>query len=172
MIVYVKSQRGVNVRLSPSTQGAIVGKLAMGAKVEIVSNEGKWSKIKAPQGYVISQALIETPPKATNASPLLHSPLDSNANTPVSNLSKPANDSVEDSQKRDYKVNARVIVNVANVRLAPSQESVSIAKAPLGREMEILSIEGEWAHIYYVFQGSNGERVIDGYIAKRLLKGF
>ncbi|WP_241993638.1 M99 family carboxypeptidase catalytic domain-containing protein [Helicobacter sp. MIT 05-5293] len=184
VVAYVKSQKGVNVRLSPSTQSAIVGKLAMGAKVEIVSNEGKWSKIKAPQGYVISQALIETPPKATNASPLLHSPLDSDAksvtlespsvgkDTPVSNLSKPANDSVKDSQKRDYKVNARVIVNVANVRLAPSQESASIAKAPLGREMEILSIEGEWAHIYYVFQGSNGERVIDGYIAKRLLKGF
>lgn len=181
-IAYVKSQKGVNVRLSPSTQSAIVGKLAMGAEVEIMSNEGKWSKIKAPQGYVISQALLDVQPKiGIKELPISRQSLDSKTQGVISesprveqetSVSKPAKDSVKDFIRRDYKANARVIVSVANVRSAPSKESASIAKAPLGREMEILSVENEWAHIYYVFQGSNGERVIDGYIAKRLLKGF
>ena len=65
--------------------------------------------------------------------------------------------------------NAKIIVNIALIRTNPSRNAPVIAKAPLGREMQILSFEGEndeWAKIRYIF----GSREINGYVAKRLLK--
>lgn len=75
---------------------------------------------------------------------------------------------------------ARVKVRAAFVRLEPSLDSRIIAKAPFGREMEIVEQSGEWVKIHYKFQGSarNNEakddekqmRNIDGYVARRLLE--
>ena len=63
-------------------------------------------------------------------------------------------------------------MQVALVRLSPSLNAPVVAKAPLGRKMQILSFEGdnkEWAKIYYIFEGKNGMREINGYVAKHLL---
>lgn len=75
---------------------------------------------------------------------------------------------------------ARVKVRTAFVRLKPSLDSTIIAKAPFGREMEIVEQSGEWVKIHYKFQGSarnneakndeNQMRNIDGYVARRLLE--
>lgn len=75
---------------------------------------------------------------------------------------------------------ARVKVRTAFVRLKPSLDSAIIAKAPFGREMEIVEQSGEWVKIHYKFQSSvrNNElqddesriRNIDGYVARRLLE--
>lgn len=45
----------LNIRSKPTTDASIVGKLANGAKVEVLSTEGSWAKIK--EGYVSSQYL-------------------------------------------------------------------------------------------------------------------
>ncbi|WP_199770711.1 SH3 domain-containing protein, partial [Helicobacter marmotae] len=66
---------------------------------------------------------------------------------------------------------ARVNVRAAFVRAMPSTQAAIIAKAPLGRQMQILSLspDKQWAEIHYIFHTQNTTREIHGYIATRLL---
>ncbi|TLD96906.1 hypothetical protein LS71_004765 [Helicobacter jaachi] len=186
----VKSQMGVNVRANPSTSSAIVAKLPQGAQVKLLAREGMWSKVTyahMAQGYIISRALtdsitpsIVTPPTATTTPKISQS---TNAQTSAQNLKAldsiitestpiaPTQTPPKDTLKPQY---AKVIVPAAFVRLAPSIQSAIVAKAPLGREMQIFALDSieskEWVRVYYVFEGKSGKKIINGYVAKRLLK--
>lgn len=159
----IKSPLGVNLRAKPSTQALIMAKLPQYTQVRLLEQEGKWSKVAldstntSMQGYVISSALsaysITTPKTA-----------------PQVQSSPP-----QTTQTIQTTQHASIIAPLAMVRSKPSTNALIIAKAPLGREMDILSyVSGEdgqqWAKIYYVFEGKSGRREIRGYVAKRLLK--
>ncbi|WP_300447797.1 M99 family carboxypeptidase catalytic domain-containing protein [uncultured Helicobacter sp.] len=168
--IWVASPRGVNVRTKPTTQSPIIAKLPQGTTLQVLESQGKWSKITnnahIKEGYIISSALtdkIET--KITDAVPLPKSP------SPIDK--KPLDLTIDKSSLKKAESgspnNAKIIVNIALIRTNPSRNAPVIAKAPLGREMQILSFEGEndeWAKIRYIF----GSREINGYVAKRLLK--
>lgn len=159
-ILAIKSPLGVNLRAKPSTQALIMAKLPQYTQVRLLEQEGKWSKVAldstntSMQGYVISSALSAYSTTTPKTAPQVQS-------------SPPQ---VTQTTQR-----ASVIAPLAMVRSKPSTNALIIAKAPLGREMDILSyVSGEngqqWAKIYYVFEGKSGRREIRGYVAKRLLK--
>lgn len=157
-VLFIRSAKGVNIRLSPDTQSPIIAKIPQGTQVTLIKNEGKWSNITYNQtstqkhvGYVITNALTQNMPNH----------MDTLVKTNI----------VESSPKQIKNQKVRVKVNAAFVRLAPTINSNIVAKAPLGREMEILSLseDGEWAKIHYIFIGKNGPREINGYVAKHLL---
>ncbi|MCX2716324.1 SH3 domain-containing protein [Helicobacter sp. MIT 21-1697] len=165
---FVKPSVGVNVRLKPSTQDSIIAKLPQGAKVEVLEQVGKWSKIAKDskngiyqEGYISSYMLSDTLQSASQENTkIIESP-------PKHTSQKP-----QDSSIKTPPINAQVKVNIAFVRLEPSLTALIVAKAPLGRKMHILSFEGqngEWAKIHYIFEGKQGVREINGYIAKHLL---
>lgn len=163
----VKSPKGVNLRLMPSIQGKIMAKLPQGTRVEIIES-GTWSKIiwNGMTGFAISTSLMserEFDRFYTEAGNWHKTQaIDATTQNLASMLQKKTS-----SKARK----ARVKVNAAYVRLAPSIESKIIAKTPLGREMEIIEDGDEWVRIYYQFRGRE-IRNIDGYIAKRLLHIF
>lgn len=168
MTRFVRPSIGVNVRLKPSIQDSIIAKLPQGAKVEVLEQVGKWSKIAKDSkngvnqegyisSYMLTEALQDAPQENTK---------------PIESTPKDISQKTQDSSVKALPINAQVKVNIALVRLEPSITAPIVAKAPLGRKMQILSFEGQngvWAKIHYIFEGKQGVREINGYIAKHLL---
>lgn len=171
--VFIKAQNGVNVRNAPSLQGSIIYKLPYAFKLEKLESSDKWSKVTytntngAKQvGYVISSALST---EEINNEPTLQITQNLKDSKNLQSKNELQAQAKLDStiKAHSHKINARVKVPTALVRSRPSVESSIIAKAPLNREVEILENLGEWSHIYYIFQN---KKIIDGYIATRLLE--
>lgn len=181
-ILAVKSNLGLNLRVKPSTDSAILAKLPKYTRVKVLQQVGKWSKVlvdsipqtkptQTLQGYVISQALSNTllPPQEQSQAQNIES---TPQNAPKTPQNKEQDSIQNQSTTESY---AKVIVNTAMVRAKPSTDSIIIAKAPKGRKMQILSFEKDkdntqWAKIYYIFESQSGRREIQGYVAKRLLE--
>ncbi len=152
-----------------ASKESMIAKLPQGAKVEVLEQVGKWSKIAKDskngvnqEGYISSYMLTET---------LQDAPQENTK--PIESTPKDISQKTQDSSVKAPPINAQVKVNIALVRLEPSITAPIVAKAPLGRKMQILSFEGqngEWAKIHYIFEGKQGVREINGYIAKHLLK--
>lgn len=185
---FITSSKGVNIRAQGDINAQILTKLSQGKAVNLIESKGKWSKILYPphnkEGYVITSALGQNPPNTETSSQV--NTLVENSHTQDKRDSQPLESSPhsqkitqETGEIRETKTaqktntpNAEVKVQVALVRLSPSLNAPVVAKAPLGRKMQILSFEGdnkEWAKIYYIFEGKNGMREINGYVAKHLL---
>lgn len=180
-ILAVKSDLGLNLRAEPSTDSAILAKLPKYTQVKVLQKQGKWSKIsidslpymtlpQALQGYVISQALSDKllPPHKQSQTKMQQKIESQKQET------QKASPNQAQKKKESY---AKVIVNAALVRSEPHTNAAIVAKAPMGREMQILSlIEGQnkeqWAKIYYIFESQSGRREIQGYVARRLLKSI
>ena len=62
-VKYVKASGGLNVRKGPSTSYAKIGKLSNGAKVDVITTSGGWSKISygSTVGYVSNNYLVSAP---------------------------------------------------------------------------------------------------------------
>ena len=64
MIMYVKTQNGgtLNLRQSASTSSAILAQIPNGAKLEVETANGTWSKVSYNNkvGYVMTKYLAET----------------------------------------------------------------------------------------------------------------
>lgn len=180
--VFVHAERGVNVRAKPNTQSYIMAKLPQYAQLELLSQEGKWSKIRYggnKDGYVITSALTDTKPIKDKIDKIdsMHTMQEPTALSQTLESTESTQPKTHQAPKQDIKskTKARVIVNAALIRARPALDAPVVAKAPLGREMEILSFEGEdeqWAKIHYIFVGTGGSREINGYIARRLLKAL
>ena len=174
--LFVRSERGVNVRTQGHINAPIITKLPQGTSVNLIEESGKWSKVSYAdkEGYIITSALIQTPPTTQptpNIAQNTASPTqEKTQQTPVK-TQKQVDISQTQTTSQTQKPNAKVKVSVALVRNAPHLEAAVVAKAPLGREMHIISLseDGLWAQIHYIFQGSSGAREINGYVAKRLL---
>lgn len=61
--MYVNSANGVNLRNGPGTSYKSLGSVSNGEKLELVSQEGEWAKVKykGETGYVSSKFLTEEP---------------------------------------------------------------------------------------------------------------
>lgn len=190
-ILAVKSNLGLNLRTKPSTDSAIVAKLPKYTQVKVLQKQGKWSKVSIDslpymtlpqtlQGYVISQALSDTllpPQKQTQ--PKIQKELQPQKQEVQDTTPKQTHnqtlDSIQNLSHTKRESYAKVIVNTAMIRSEPNTNAAIVAKAPMGREMQILAFvedkdKKEWAKIYYIFEGQSGKREIQGYVAKRLIK--
>ncbi|MFS0646985.1 SH3 domain-containing protein, partial [Siminovitchia sp. 179-K 8D1 HS] len=74
--VSVNPGSALHLRSTPSTVGAVVGKLSRGTQVTVLSESNGWSKITAngKTGYVSSQYLSGKPASSTSAKPDASSP--------------------------------------------------------------------------------------------------
>jgi uncharacterized protein YgiM (DUF1202 family) len=66
--MYVSSSNGVNFRQGPGTNRQSLGTISSGEKIEVLSNDGEWTKVRynGKTGYVSSNLLSEEPPKKSS----------------------------------------------------------------------------------------------------------
>ena len=178
-ILAVKSNLGLNLRAKPGTDSAIVAKLPKYTQVKVLQKQGKWSKVSIDslpymalpqtlQGYVISQALSDTllpPQKQTQ--PKIQKELQPQKQEVQDTTPKQTHnqtlDSIQNLSHTKRESYVKVIVNTAMIRSEPNTNAAIVAKAPMGREMQILAFvedkdKKEWAKIYYIFEGQSGKR--------------
>ena len=115
---------GLNVRTGPSTSYTSIGKINKGTKVEVISENSGWSKIKYNNktAYVSSGYLKAV---STNES-------DKNEDTT--------------EQYKEIKV---VNTDGLNVRKGPSTSYISIVKLDKGTNVEVISESNGWSKINY-----------------------
>lgn len=131
----------LNVRSQGSVSAPVIGSLMKGSKVEVISQEGSWSKIKYNNGYAyVSSSYLAAAESVSNK----------NNAIPVANID------VVISQK------AIVTASALNVRSSAGLNAQVTGKLYKDNVVEVLSYSGEWAKIKY---GNN-----QAYVSKSYLK--
>ena len=120
-VKYVKATGGLNVRKGPSTSYAKIGKLSNGAKVNVITTSGGWSKINygSTVGYVSNDYLVDAPSQ------------NNGSNT-------------ETTSVKYVKASGGL-----NVRKGPSTSYAKIGKLSNGAKVDVITTSGGWSKISY-----------------------
>lgn len=155
----------VRLRRSASTSSEIIELISRDEKVEIVSTEGEWYKVRYIKGndtYVgyirqdmlkTSEEVVEKPTEATK--PEEPQTSENNTENTVQEPEKteePATQNVEpvpqNTQNTEIKVNDSVkIKNKLDVRILPLINSSKIGEATENSQVLVTEIVGKWSHI-------------------------
>ena len=138
-VKYVKATGGLNVRKGPSTSYAKIGKLSNGAKVNVITTSGGWSKINygSTVGYVSNDYLVDAPSQDNGSN--------SGTNT-------------ESTVRTTKYVNA---ASGLNVRKGPSTSHAKVGKLSHGAQVTVTSTSNGWSKI----ESGN----INGYVSDQYL---
>ena len=138
-VKYVKASGGLNVRTGPSTSYAKIGKLSNGAKVDVITTSGGWSKISygGTVGYVSNDYLVDAPSQDNGSN--------SGTNT-------------ESTVRTTKYVNA---ASGLNVRKGPSTSHAKVGKLSHGAQVTVTSTSNGWSKI----ESGN----INGYVSDQYL---
>ncbi|WP_100405481.1 N-acetylmuramoyl-L-alanine amidase [Bacillus solitudinis] len=133
----VNTSNTLNVRSKPAMDGTIMGRLQLGAAVEVLGETGSWLKIKFQQGsgYVYRDYIAKTSSSGVPSTP-------TPAPTPAPTPTPP-------STEKKIIAEGRVTATSLNVREKASATSTTVGKLAKGDTVSIYEYEGKWALIKY-----------------------
>ena len=121
--VYYAKHRA-NIRNAPSSESVVIAGVAKGEMLELLSNQGEWSKIRrqnGAEGYIASRLIDK-----------------GSANTQTTHTSN------ENAAHKELYV---VLVDSLNVRAEPDRRSDVVGKLNHNERVYVIDIQGEWAKI-------------------------
>ena len=166
--------KNLNVRTSP-VSGEVIGKLPNGTKLEVLSTENGWSKVRATlpdgsaiEGFVSDVYLSDAAPTASPAVPTPAATVTAQPGTTTAPAPLPSGEPTE-VPTTPVEITARVNTNGSALRLRsnPSTRSDVLARMPNGAEITIFESVDDWTRIKFVAQ--NGDEY-EGWASSSFIK--